>query len=548
MSHRSPSSIIASENKSPPASPARPYTYRTPGQSVCRSFDKESYIHSDLSSHISPTHALIHTTEVTSCNQPETHLNPSLCKSDDGSDTSVTTDSKEGEQNEECEVEVVAIMDESSEVVVVQDGAVESCDIVEKENECEVEVVAREPYSEVRVAQDGAVEFCAVENSSQLPAAGSLKLDQSPKEQHPIDNKSNKSTDEIVPDRQKSAVQAFMSAPTPLAWDDLVRSMREEMLIKTVTINRNKSDESSSIESSGSSGNISTSSMNSSLSSKSSFLRKTRSKLKRRGGPGKRSRKNKKQENLEKKVERVLSDESYPSMTIGGRHSSFTPVGKSLPSIPCSPSTPGSEVERTELASPPIIHRENWNSPPKNSRENWFSQVEKSPTYQSNKEVQEEITFDPVDNPLPLKQSISADSEDSFYYHIRGPDSRIRPKLGSSSKTKGQKNPYAFGKHPMLPAVLEEGHIPPFPTTFDATFDDGEDESVDFEENKDEKIGDNNQQMGPPGSFAASIGQVETNSSLQRLQMYQSSTRTRRRRRLSFGGMLFCCKTNKAEI
>lgn len=476
-------------------------------------------------------------------------MNPSLCKSDDGSDTSVTTGSKEGEQNEECEVEVVAIMDESSEIVVAQDGAVESCDIVDKKNKCEVEVVAREPSSDVRMARDEAVEFCEVEKSSTL-AAGSQKIDQSPKEQHPIDNKSVKSTDEIVPDRQKSAMQAFMSAPTPLAWDDLVRSMREEMFIKTVTINRNKSEESS-IGSGDSSGNISTGSMNSSLSSKSSFLRKTRGKLKRRGG-GKRSKKN---ENLEKKVERVLSGESYPSMTIGGRYSSFTPVSKSLPSIPCSPSTPGSDMETTELASPPTIQRENWKSPPKIPRENWFSPLDQSPNLSNEVQpiesseliAQEKTTSDPGDDPpLLLKQSISADSEDSFYYHIRGPDSRSR-KSGSISKTKGQKNPYAFGKHPMLPAVLEEGHIPPFPTTFDATFDDGEDESVNCEENKDETIGENNL-IGPPGSFAASIGQIETNSSLIRLQMYKSSTKTRRRRRLSFWEMMFCCKTSKAEI
>ncbi|KAL3801850.1 hypothetical protein ACHAWO_003856 [Cyclotella atomus] len=509
-----PSLVVANsfESKSPASSPARSYyTYRTPGLSISRSFDKETYINTYPSS---PTSAF-HMPEV----RPKVYATR-LCKLDDGSETSDTTVSKEtGEQhNEECEVEVVAM--DTSEVVVAQDGAVGSCDVVEK---------------------------------------------------HTEDNKSTNSEVQ-VPDRQKSAMQAFLASPTSLNWDDLVRSMREEMFVKTITIKQNKSDDSSSIGSLGSSkgDNKSTGSMNSSLSSKSAFLKSARGRAKGKGGPGRRS--GRKKESLEKKVERVLSsgdrtkknyqDESHPLLArgkaLGGKRCAFSAVTK-LPSIPCSPNTPLGE-NSTNLFSPPKIERETLFNLVKPSptpieyevvapqpietlkRAQVPSPKVRSQTQQIKSRTPSNLT-PAEDPPLLLKMSISADSdEDSFYYHIRGkPDKAVspgRPK-SSSTKVKGHKNPYAFSNHPLLPAVVEEGNIPPFPTTFDELDSSDIPSSHDEEDSMQPEIGG-----AALGSFAASI---EPTSSMARLHMYKYPSRRSRRR--SFWKILApCCMRTKAEV
>jgi hypothetical protein len=454
------------------------------------------------------------------CSQPKVYA-PRLCKLDDGSETSDTTGSKE--QNEECEVEVVAM--DTSEVVLAQDGAVESCDVVEK---------------------------------------------------HTGDNKST-SSEVQVPDRQKSAMQAFLASPTSLNWDDLVRSMREEMFIKTVTINQNKSDDSSSVGSLGSSkgDNKSTGSMNSSLSSKSAFLKRARGRAKVKGGPGRRS--GRKKESLEKKVERVLSsgdrkkknyqDESHPLLArgkaVGGKRCAFSAVTQ-LPSIPCSPNTPLVE-NGTNLASPPKIERETWfdpvEPPPTPSESNEIvapHSIEASKPAQGlppkplsleeyrTKQIKSNASSNLTpaeDPPFVLKMSISADSdEDSFYYHIRGKPAKAESpgkSKSASTKIKGHKNPYAFSNHPLLPAVVEEGNIPPFPTTFDELDSEEVPSSHDEYDSVQPDIG------GPAlGSFAASI---EPTSSMARLHMYKSPSRRRRSR--SFWQILVPCFTrSKAEF
>lgn len=446
-----------------------------------------------------------------------------LFRVDDGSETSDTTGSRETreQQSEECEVEVVKM--DTSEVVVAQGGAVESCDVMG--------------------------------TSSKLAFRSSNK-----------NGPYNEDTEE-VPDRQKSAMQAFLASPTGLNWDDLVRSMREEMFIKTVTINRQQSDDDSSIGSLGSSNgdNRSTGSMNSSLSSKSAFLRRTRSRTKVKGGPGRRNRR--KKESLEKKIERVVlsssdrkkksyQDESHPLLTkskvAGGKRCAFPAVTK-LPATPSSPNTPLSESDN-DVMSPPTIERESW-----------FKPVEQPPTQYDSSEVVTPQPFEArrsemtkstkatQDPPLLLKMSISADSdEDSFYYHIRGKptskaESASRAKSGSSFKTKGHRNPYAFSNHRLLPAVVEEGHIAPFPTTFDEL--DSKEEPLKYEEeDQDTLLEDTDEPAGRAlGSFAASIGKAEPTSSLSRLQMYKSPSRTRRRR--SFWQIFApCCTRTKAEI
>ena len=488
--------------------------------------------------------------EVPSCDRSKTFTRQ-LCKVDDESDTSDTTDSREerGDQNEGCEVEVVAM--DSSEVVVAQDGAVESCDVVQSSMGDQLE---KEPLSDKMNRSN---------NNGKI-------------------NKKVTTSEEQVPDRQKSAMQAFLASPTGLNWDDLVRSMREEMFIKTVTIKQNQSDDSSSIGSLGSSGkndNTSTGSMNSSLSSKSAFLRRTRGKAKVKGSPGRRNRKRK--ESLERKVERVLSgndrklknyDESHPLMAkskvVGGKRCAFSAVTK-LPAIPCSPNTPLKESESNTGSThvPSMIERDTW-----------FNPVEEPPTPCQSDEIvspqpvgklipaQEQIqiiaanctvankkistaTSAPVqDPPLLLKLSTSADSEDSFYYHIRGRPSKEGFKSsGSTSKTKGHKNPYAFSNHPLLPAVVEEGNIPPFPTTFDEL--DGENEYIDSDEELTIQHEDEEPAGQALGSFAASIGQTDQTSSLARLQIYKSSTKSRRRRKRSFWMILApCCTRTRAEI
>ena len=421
---------------------------------------------------------------------------------------------------------------DSSEVVVAQNGAVESCDVVQ--NSMENQLEEEHSRNKRNISGDNA------------------KI-----------NIKTKSSEEQVPDRQKSAMQAFLASPTGLNWDDLVRSMREEMFIKTVTIKQNQSDDSSSIGSLGSSGkndNKSTGSMNSSLSSKSAFFRRTRGRAKVKGGPGRQNRK--KKESIERKVERVLSnrnhkmknyDESHPlmnkSQVVGGKRCAFSAVTK-LPAIPCSPNTPLAECE----SKPVLPEKETWFDPVEQPRPPCLSDklVSTQPVARSietNKKISATSSVPAQDPPLLLKLSASADSEDSFYYHIRGrPSKEDRLKSGSTSKTKGHKNPYAFSNHPLLPAVVEEGNIPPFPTTFDEL--DGENGYID----SDEELTIQHEDIAEPagqalGSFAASIGQTDPTSSLARLQTYKSSTQLKKKRRRSFWLILApCCTRTKAEI
>ncbi|KAL7479430.1 hypothetical protein ACHAW6_005162 [Cyclotella cf. meneghiniana] len=586
-----PAQIIPSDpsfdSKNSSLSPIKSYTYRTPGLSVSRSFDKETFISSKDPTPPSPTTALVHMPDVESPTQSKTCPKKRLYKreTDDGSDTSDTTGSEEGREAQRRQANEVELVAMDMNEVVVQDGMGHSCEDVENTSHCVAQVGADSQYK-----KHG--DFYHLEGEH-------------------IDNKApnNAKSKELcsqLPERQKSAMQAFLTSPTNLNWDDLVRSMREEMFIQTITIPRNKSDDSS-LGSLGSSNgeNKSVRSMDSSLSSKSAF--RTR---KRRGkkGRGKHAYNRKKRESLEKRVEKVLltkgssgvgkntpqtHPESHPFLTkskVGGKRCAFSAVTK-LPSIPCSPNTPldstDSESEN-HLAFPPVIERETWFHPVEQSP---FTPCEESglmvhhpmvtPTQHSQvrRKEAEGVSSHPQlndvdapmantkveDPPLLLKLSTSADSdEDSFYYLIRGKSaskhfdlgfsssvpSPPKPKSGgsSSSKNKELKNPYAFSNHPLLPIVMEEGNISPFPTTFDEL--DSEDEPT--SDAKDEGVGQKecDEAAGLAlGSFAASIGKVGANASHQnRLAMYSTSKPRKRRKKSCWSVMTCWFRRNKAEF
>jgi hypothetical protein len=216
------------------------------------------------------------------------------------------------------------------------------------------------------------------------------------------------------------------------------------------------------------------------------------------------------------------------------------------------------------LVSPPTIERENWFNPvdqlpPVSNSESTGivtpRAVDASRSSQARSRAEVQASTTPAeDPPLLLKLSISADSdEDSFYYHIRGKpasksDSPSRSKSGSSFKSKSHKNPYAFSNHPLLPAVVEEGNIAPFPTTFDEL--DSEDEPASCADEPRIMPKDSEETAGQAlGSFAASIGKVEPSLNQTRLQMYKSPIQSGRRRRRSFWQIFAPCFTRtRAEV
>ena len=451
------------------SSPGRPCIYRTPDLSKRRGVEKVAYIQSTSSSPAFPSSSFILMQEGSTCNRFKPYTE--MCKKDDGSDTSNTTDSREDIKRHvtnEFEVEVVSI--ETSKGAVAQTRVV--------------------------------VDTNHIGHGSDLT-----------------------SNEETVPDRQKSAMQAFLANPNGLNWDDLVRSMREEMYIKTITIKPSNSDDSSSIGSLGSStgDNKSAGSMNSSLSSKSAFLKRSRRDSgKVNTGSGRRTKKN---ETLEKKVERVLYSGNPMKTHYQDESNPFQPKSKIVAPHPIEVSSPN------EAGMP-------------------------SPKLQVNSVTANTAKATSVeDPPLMLKLSISADSdEDSFYFHIRGRPSPktssppSRSKFGSSFKSKVKKNPYAFSNHRLLPAVVEEGNIQPFPTTFDEL--DNDEDIVIRNEDQVVEQGEAKEPVGEAlGSFAASIGKVEPASSITCLQMYMTPNKSRGKRKRSILRILSLCRTRtKAEI
>ena len=520
------------ESRTSISSPTRSYTYRTPGLSS--SFDKEVYTSAKDPS--SPTSTLVHMSNVISPARPTRadEYSKQPLKDDDGSDTSDTTGSREGreeaqvEQFESLEVEVVSMETTQG---FVKDGVV---------------------ISPARTK-------AGIEKDKQLDSSNQNSSTSKPKTEELLDKQ--------LPERQKTAMQAFLTSPTNLNWDDLVRSMREEMFIQTVTIQRNGSDDSS-LGSWESGENKSVKSMDSSLSSKSAFRKRSRGRAKMKGGPASSGRR-KKRESLEKRVEKVLLtgkrtsnsknskhylDESHPLLNkpkiVGGKRCTFSAVTK-LPSVmPNTPLDPPSVDD--EVVPPPMIDRVTWfnsvdNLPvtpfesgevvvphPVGSRLSQdLSDVKESP---SQSQPKADASISNEDPPLLLKFSISGDSdEDSFYYHIRGKSSSKSTKLGGSrAKSERYKNPYAFSNHPLLAPLIEEGNISPFPTTFDELDSDGEPD-VDRQGSKQQEEELEAAAGQALGSFAASIGMDS------RLLMYTS--KSNRRRKQSLWQKIFCRKT-----
>jgi len=254
-----------------------------------------------------------------------------------------------------------------------------------------------------------------------------------------------------LPERQQSAMQAFLISPTGLNWDDLVRSMREEMFIKTITIQKQESDDSSSIGSL--TGSSSLHSIDSSISSKS--LKHSKKKC---GSNGRRSsrkgrdlkkngKRGAKKGTLEQKVEKVLrdgskfrvnggKDEPYPFInpntskrpSLGGQFSAFSVV-KKQPITESNTSVPKSRDELTISESPVIAPDQNGAVTP-NTSPFPGGLSPSSLLYTSDSVGVSPLDLetpgsasagnDSLDSPELISPSGESEDDDSFYYHIRG--------------------------------------------------------------------------------------------------------------------------------
>ncbi|EED96708.1 predicted protein [Thalassiosira pseudonana CCMP1335] len=321
------------ESKSSNSSSGK-YVYRTPGLSVSRCFEKDIYISSK---------SVVSLEGIRTRSYP----NQRLYHEEDGSDTSATTP------------------DDADDFAL---GIEDLLPTMSKES-------LDDSAKEVTVASAISID---IETDKSKDSSENKNKEAANKAIAPT-----KTSDgvEKLPERQRSAMHSFLSSPTSMNWDDLVRSMREEMFIQTITIQPTSSDDSS-LGSLGSGSSIS--SMDSSLSSKSSLRR--------------------------------------------------TSTGD------------------------------------------------------------------------------SNDDNDSFYNQIRGKSKKSSEKevsskaKSASAKTKAH-NPFAFGNHPLLPMVVEEGNISPFPTSCwdgsDVEEEEGQAEVVDVVKHATEG-------MQVLGSFASSIGASAT--------------------------------------
>eukprot|EP00970_Alexandrium_tamarense_P010392 scaffold2107_cov192-Alexandrium_tamarense.AAC.19 len=501
LRHRPPIALSASESfesKSSNSSSGK-YVYRTPGLSVSRCFEKDIYISSK---------SVVSLEGIRTRSYP----NQRLYHEEDGSDTSATTP------------------DDADDFAL---GIEDLLPTMSKES-------LDDSAKEVTVASAISID---IETDKSKDSSENKNKEAANKAIAPT-----KTSDgvEKLPERQRSAMHSFLSSPTSMNWDDLVRSMREEMFIQTITIQPTSSDDSS-LGSLGSGSSIS--SMDSSLSSKSS-LRRTSTGRNSNGRKSEhtRNKRRSKKESLERKVERVLtggrgrskksSDESHPllgkthvgsSNFVGGKRSAFSAV-KKLPTIPSSPDTskkirnssqpvaeqlPLSPTEGPSLImsipttpSIPLVHNL---SLPQSHKAHVSSG--RTTSFESPHAVGEHAE----DNtPFLLSRMPSTgdsnDDNDSFYNQIRGKSKKSSEKevsskaKSASAKTKAH-NPFAFGNHPLLPMVVEEGNISPFPTSCwdgsDVEEEEGQAEVVDVVKHATEG-------MQVLGSFASSIGASAT--------------------------------------
>ena len=304
----------------------------------------------------------------------------------------------------------------------------------------------------------------AIEGNAEVSNDADGAQEQSPHQlitsKEPSSNQSKKKVVKELPERQRSAMESFLSSPTNLAWADLVRSMREEMYIQTITIQRNASDDSSSLGSLSGSGSIK--SMDSSISSKSLKRakrngRSNRYKNKGRGLKG-RGRISGRKDSLERKVEMVLtagscirndrsSDDLHPFLKpntlkgkIGGRSSAFSSTMKlsstSLyPSggepmiekpIPIVGSTIVTQNQQHSTASTANLSPSDSPTTPLICTPNSFVaspiSMHLPTTIETDSSAVGVAADDGFNQSLLLHTSLSgeSDDEDSFYYQIRG--------------------------------------------------------------------------------------------------------------------------------
>ncbi|KAL7469360.1 hypothetical protein ACHAXS_009622 [Conticribra weissflogii] len=286
-------------------------------------------------------------------------------------------------------------------------------------------------------------------------------------------------------------MQAFLSSPTGLNWDDLVRSMREEMFIKTITIQKQESDDNSSLGSLTGSGSLH--SMDSSISSKSlkHVKKKSGSKVRRSSTKGsdmkKKGGRGAKKGSLENKVEKVLrdggksrieggKDEPYPFIksntsknhSLGGRSSAFSMVKKEQETQ--NTPMPKSYDELTEGESPVIKSSDQIKAiTPHTSpvpRDSSPSSLLFTPDSlgTSPRDVDApgfaSTVNDCVESPASISHFEELEDDDSFYYHIRGEGKHaVEPKCDIRSIVKGSTTTAATAPVAKNPSVDESGTV-----------------------------------------------------------------------------------------
>lgn len=246
-----------------------------------------------------------------------------------------------------------------------------------------------------------------------------------------------------LPDRQRIAMESFLQSPNGLNWDDLVRSMKEETFIQTITFEKrcNSIDGSStsSLES-----HYSRISPNSSLSSRSKRRSKRRIRIKVR-------KKKKSINTLERKVEKVIA----------GRGGSIIPHRKGI----CCEKAPAN-LAFSKLTTVTTMSRGGLDETHMTTELDNRTAAElagrnmQGTTSRSTLAPITPLTF----SYLPPTEPILED--ENFYYQIRPRllESKIPERLNNT------KSPYSFSSRYLLPSVEEErvGDIPPFPTFWDS--------------------------------------------------------------------------------
>lgn len=443
--------ITSSFDSSSTSTSSKKYAYRTPGLSISRSFEKEIHQLNNKETALLEKNLLTRTAQRSRSfpNHGNLYQNEGGANSDDSTHAS--------SHSQKSLEDILGNINQGRE---------------ENEDDVDVDVDVN-----TIIASNNAI--------AELPTRPQNEIDQ-----HEHTSKIDKSKEIApqLPERQQSAMQAFLSSPTGLNWDDLVRSMREEMFIKTITIHKQESDDSSSIGSL--TGSSSLHSIDSSISSKSlkHSKKKCRSKgrrsrkgrdLKKKGGRGA------KNGTLEQKVEKVLrdgskfrvngrKDEPYPFIhsnaskrhSLGSQFSAFSAVKKQ----PITQSN--TSVLKSTISESHVIASDQSGAVTPNT-----SPFPRDLSHSSFLYTPDSVGISPLDLEIPGSASSGNDSldsqelispsgesedDDSFYYHIRGEGMYTdEPKYDNVSKLDhiSTMTATAATALPTNPSVYESGAI-----------------------------------------------------------------------------------------